>query len=471
MKNRVIALLCLLLLAVSICTAGCQKKVVAYERGTPVPYYKTTWRGIDEDEFFISGYIGPQDFYAANGYRLPSLITDEVYAKLAECGINNIQEQRIDISADEASRALDLAAKYGITYTLTCDSVLYTEFSNVRQNPEEAYVASTEEITAKLEELLNRYENLSAFYLLDEPTSNCFSFLGDAVERVETARETLSASDFQVFINAFPNVGWNQLSNGTDKTMDWQKYLNGICDTGIDYLMFDAYPFNNLVGEVMPGWLNALGTINKTAKEHQLPWYGFIQCGGYLPFFGSSHRVVNEGEMNYNVGTMLAFGCKGMSYYTLVTPPEGATQSEEYVNNDSILNKYGSKTPFFYYAKKINAQVQAMAPVILNAAHEGVILDNQDTPNTYTGDDLLESYRCFKGYSGDSALIGCLDYKGTVALIVVNNSIDNHCAGITLKFDNNYEYEVIQRAVKSTISGEEFSLNLEAGEFALVVVK
>lgn len=202
-----------------------------------------------------------------------------------------------------------------------------------------------------------------------------------------------------------------------------------------------------------------------------MPWYGYIQCGGGEPSFTSSHRVVNEGEMNYNVGSMLAFGCKGMSYYTLVAIPEGASMGEELVNNDSILNKYGSKTPFFYYAKKINAQVQAMAPVILNAAHEGIIMDNLDSPNVYTGDDLLESYRCFKGYSGDSALIGCLDYQGTVALIVVNNSIDNHCAGITLKFDNNYEYEVIQRAVKSTISGKEFSLNLEAGEFALVVVK
>ena len=53
----------------------------------------------------------------------------------------------------------------------------------------------------------------------------------------------------------------------------------------------------------------------------------------------------------------------------------------------------------------------------------------------------------------------------------MNNSIENHHAVITLEFDNNYEYEVTQRAVKSSISGKEFSLHLEAGEFALVVVQ
>ena len=144
---------------------------------------------------------------------------------------------------------------------------------------------------------------------------------------------------------------------------------------------------------------------------------------------------------------------------------------ESTTNNHSLINKYGSKTPFWYYAKKINAQVHAMAPVLNNAAHEGIMIDNLDSPNVYTGDDILESYRCFKGWSGDSALIGCFDYEGTVALVVMNNSYENHHAVVTLEFDNNYAYEVIQRGQKFDISGKEFSLHLEAGEFTLVVVK
>ena len=466
MKKRIIALLCLLVMAVSLTAVGCQGKVVAYKRGTPVTYYSASWRGIDEDEMLIAGFVGPHDFYAGSGYALPSLLTDETFAELKECGINQIQDH-YSIETQQAEKALNLAAKYGITYILPCPSILATDTND----PNGFKIGTVEEIAAKMEELMEKYPTLNGFHLRDEPSSDMFPPLSECVAKVEAARETLDVSNFHGYINAFPSTDWRQLSNSTDESMTWQKYLNGICDTGIDFLMFDAYPFALTPGEVSAGWLNALGIMNQTAKNYQIPWYGWAQCGGYLPSFSASHRVVNEGEMNWNIGTMLAFGAKGFGYYTLVTPSFWSTVDESYVNNDSILNKYGSKTPFFYYAKKINAQAQAMAPVLLHAAHEGIIMDNTDSPNTYTGKDLIESYRCFKGYSGDSALIGCFDYEGTVALVVVNNSIENHHAVVTLEFDNNYEYEVIQRAVKSSISGKEFSLHLEAGEFALVVVQ
>lgn len=458
-------------MAASLMASGCQEKVVAYERGTPVPYYSVSWRGIDEDEFYISGFIGPQDFYAGIGYRLPSLITDEVYAKLAEAGINNIVESRFGADSEIASRALPLAAKYGVTYTLPYVSVAYTEFTNSNSQPEKITIATVEEATALIKEMMDKYENFNGVHLRDEPTSNLFPKLTEAITTIEAAREPLGVDDVHGYINAFPGVGWNQLSNGTDPEMNWDKYLRGICDTGIDFLSWDAYPFTNVPGEIQSTWLNGLGTVKRMANEYEIPCYIWIQCGGGPAMFSTSHRVVNEGEMNWNVGSALCFGYTGIGYYTLVTPPEASNMSEDYVNDDSILNKYGSKTPFFYYAKKINAQIQAMAPVLLHSAWEGIMIDNLNSPNVYTGPEILESYRCFKGFSGDSALIGCFDYEGTVALVVMNNSIENHHAVVTLKFDNNYAYEVTQRSQTDTVTGKEFSLHLEAGEFALVVVQ
>ena len=466
MKKRIIALLCLLAMAICLVATGCQGKVVAYKRGTPLPVNKINFRGLEEDEFYISGYIGPQDFYAAVGYALPSLITEESYAELQEAGINYIIEQRMDAESEVGQRAMALAAKYGINYFIKVNSVLKTEVTK----PEDAYIASKEEVKAKMEEML-QLPGFGGVYYRDEPTSNLFPMLDQAVDVLYEVREELGETDLNCMINAFPGVGWSQLSAGTDPEMNWTKYITAICEMGIDYLSWDAYPFTNVPGEVQATWLNTLGTLNEFGDRYNLPLVGNIQCGGGPTMFSSSHRVVNEAEMHWNVGTMLAYGFKGLVYYTLVTPPEAALKGEEVVNDDSLLNKYGSKTPFWHYAKNINTQIQAMAPVLLNAAQEGVMLDNNDSPNVYTGNDILESYRCFKGWSGDSALIGCFDYEGTVALVVVNNSIENHHAVVTLEFDNNYEYEVTQRAQKDKISGKEFSLHLEAGEFALVVVQ
>ena len=460
MKKRIIALICLLVMAISLTAVGCQGKVVAYKRGTPLPVNENNFRGLDEDEFFIGGYIGPQDYYAANGYRLPSLLTDEAYAALEEAGINYIVEQRMDVDTEVGQRAMELASRHNINYFINVRSVVPLQADNP--------VASKEEVKAKMEELLKK-PGFGGVYLLDEPSSNLFPILTDAVSVLYELREELGVKDLNGMINGFPNVGWEQLSAGTDPTMNWQKYLDGICETGIDHLAFDYYPFTNVPGEIAAGWLNALGTVNKTAEKYGVPWYGYVQGGGEGYTLGG--RIPNEGEINWNIGTMVAMGAKGISYFPLVMPPEYAAADESKVGNEGILTKYGTKTRFFYYAKKINAQLQAMAPVLLHAAHEGVILDNLDSPNVYTGEDLLEEYRCFKGFSGDSALIGCFDYEGTVALVVMNNSIENHHAVITLEFDNNYEYEVTQRTVKNTVSGKEFTLHLEAGEFALVVVQ
>ena len=53
----------------------------------------------------------------------------------------------------------------------------------------------------------------------------------------------------------------------------------------------------------------------------------------------------------------------------------------------------------------------------------------------------------------------------------MNNTLTNHKGKISLNFDKNYEYEVIQRGVTNGVIAESFTLTLEAGEGALVVVK
>ena len=83
----------------------------------------------------------------------------------------------------------------------------------------------------------------------------------------------------------------------------------------------------------------------------------------------------------------------------------------------------------------------------------------------------MQNYKLLKSVDGDPSVIGCFNYKGGVALYVMNNTLTNHRGQITLNFDNNYEYEVIQRGITSGIIAESFTLTLEAGEGALVVVK
>ncbi len=465
MKKIVIICLCVMMLASCLLT-GCGKRVVSYDRGTPAPFARIEIRGIDADVMPISGYIGPQAVYAANGYTLPSLITDKTYSQLQEAGINLIIEQRVDWSKqpETAKQILELSAQYGIKYFLPVDDAFRIQFADDLRY-------GTVEDVSKITDELYQYESFAGFYFRDEPTSDMFPGITDALSVFNDVRNYTGYSDLQVYLNMLPSVSADMLSNGTEEDITWTKYIERFSDTGVDYLMFDAYPFTMVENEIQASFLNQLDAINQQAKKDNKAWMGYVQTGGGAAMFSSNHRVVNEGEMNWNVNAMLAFGAKGISYYTLVTPPETATMGEEVVNQDALINKYGTKTPFWFYAQKINKHIQAMDHILMNSAHEGIILDNNTSPNIYNGPDLLQSYRCLESVSGDSALIGCFDYQGTVALLVMNNSITEHHAEITLNFDNNYAYEVIQRGISAEITGKSFTLHLEAGESAMVVVQ
>ena len=83
-KVGTLALACLL----AVGTAGCAttgsseelKKVDPSQKGTPEAFARMFMRGLDANEMPIGGFIGPTDYYTGNGYGLPSLITDKVFA-------------------------------------------------------------------------------------------------------------------------------------------------------------------------------------------------------------------------------------------------------------------------------------------------------------------------------------------------------------------------------------------------------
>lgn len=78
--------------------------------------------------------------------------------------------------------------------------------------------------------------------------------------------------------------------------------------------------------------------------------------------------------------------------------------------------------------------------------------------------------RQLSGIEGDDCYIGCFDYYGGTALYVVNYERQEK-AKVSLKFDGNYGYEVIQRAKSALVMGGRIDLTLEAGEGVLVVLK
>ena len=440
------------------------------EKGTPVSFAPLTMRGVEKDEMPIGGFMAPTAQYTGNGYALPSLITDEVFGYLKECGINNVIDTKIDVSknAELAETVLTLADKYEISWFMQSTSV-----HDLKRAGTGTVLADAANLAAELKRLADAHPYYAGLYGMDEPSNDLYPYIKNSWDTVKEARNLLGAGyeDLSIYYNLYPpcpQIGKDE--NG--RTIDYQTYLDGYVETGAEYLQFDMYPIYGEEGTTTT-WFSLLGQINNTVKKANIPWVGYIQCGGYFydNNVGTEHRICNENELNWDVNTMLAFGAKGVSYFPCMFPPEWSAIPNELAQANSLIDKYGNKTPYWYYAKKINTQIAAIDHVLMNSAHMGVILSGKGEGFYGEGDDCFSSFRQLLSVSGDPALVGCFDYKGGTALYVVNNTFDEHRGEITLSFDRAYEYEVIQRGVTGSITAQEFVLTLEAGEGALVVLK
>lgn len=458
MKRTLILILCLCMLASMMMFSGCRSSTEDAGNMTSM------FRGLAPDEMIITGYIGPRPAYYRNEELIWEGLEDAtVFHYIKEAGINYIEDNDFTFSGNTyegAKKALELAEEAGLMYFMPAYDVMRIDGE---------VLASDAEIKEKLEEMY-QYDSFGGLYLRDEPYSPMFPHIEKCIEKLEQIQGELGYTDLNVFLNLFPPVGGSQLSNGTDKDMTWEEYIQGLSATGVEYLSFDMYPIMGLFGnKVSANWFTALGNINRIALEEGKPWMGCVQVGGGSTSYGTIEaRVTTEGEMKWDVNTMLAFGAKGLTYYLLVSPPYFANTEEEQVNCHSLINVYGEKTPLWHYAKEINEHIMAMDHILMNCDYKGVIITG-DSPCVHYGKDLLTSFRDLNEVTGN-ALVGCFDYNGKTALYVVNNSITEE-GQINLSFDHKYNFEVIQNAASRTENGDSLTLDLGIGEAALIVLE
>lgn len=459
MKKILCVILCVCMLASVLALTGCENSTDT-ENGTSI------FRGLDADEMFISSYLAPWPEYKRDGEVIWRGLEDATaFHYLKEAGLNYVEDNNMSYGGttyEHAKRSLELAEEAGLMYFMPA-------YDLIKMDGE--ILGSEDEIKARLEEMY-QYDSFGGLYFRDEPYSYMFPHIEKCLETYDQIKAELGYDDLNVFLNLFPNVSGNQLSGGTDNDITWEEYIRGLSNTGVNYLSFDKYPIYGLfTNKVAADWFTALGTINRIAIEEGKPWIGCVQVGGGETSYGTPEaRVTTEGEMKWDVNTMLAFGAKGITYYIGVAPTYFAKGIEEEISSYSLINVYGEKTPLWYYAKDINTHIKAIDHVLMNCDYQGVIITG-NTPAVHYGQDLIKtnSFRDLNGVEGN-ALVGCFDYNGKTALYVVNNSITEE-GTIRLTFDYTYNFEVIQDAVSRKENGDSLTLELGIGEAALVVLE
>ena len=430
-----------------------------------VPRYSFDFIGGD-DVMPIMGYFGPYGKpFSYNGNKLPDMFSDEMFQLYADTGINMISHNDNDYATypSVVKQLLEQGEKYNIGIQVYDTRIL-----------DEAGAQMSLE---SLDALLNEYANYPAYcgnYIIDEPGQESYllaTLNGTTIADAAPIFQKFNELDVYGYGNLLPII-----SGKEDK---YQAYIDEYIEScNPPYLQYDMYPFEgSATGHgFVERYFQNMSMIKASADANNIPFWGFVQIGSQYndagAHFDTNGYYPTKGQTYWNVGTLLAFGAKGINYFTLVQPYWFAyAQSEPFdFQRNGLIGAWGNKTRWYYYAQDINKQIAAVDEVLMNSVNKGIIAtSNQIRSDLGQCQFLMDgtSWRELKNVTGE-ALIGCFNYQGKTALYVVNYDVE-YAQKIQLEFLDEYKVTVIQDAERTTYTADEVELVLSAGNGALIV--
>ncbi|MBQ8291844.1 MAG: hypothetical protein IJX88_05005 [Clostridia bacterium] len=505
LKNTALALSALLL---AFSAVSCEEKApeadavlfvdgmeyVLSEKGTPKEYSTLSYDIIGGDSVMpIGGFaVNKVSGGSENGNAKVNFISDEYMELIHNMGVNvfSYSTDFYEHKPSQMRQLLRLCEDYGIGMYVSSSSL--AAMIGTRTTGTEIVEMDKELLYNKVMEFSENLtlESFIGLWIWDEP------FPHWQMKNVYTMAKALKELNLPG-VTSYCNIcgyweGESTFWNTCAPTV-FETYAKDYMQIDVPMLSATQYPYTTnwrtLNAEQQESSIKSqlfgeLSIYRAMSNECGKPLWRMLQAGGD---FGSDKKgetyFPNEGEMLWDVNCSLAFGVKGIQYYTLCGYEGDCRTSDGGYDTyrSGIVGPDGNINEWYYYAQKANRQIKAIDHVLMHSYNEGVLVHGDKATELvgdplkgtmYEGEQVLikDSFRQLKSVSGDDAIIGCFDYQGGTALYVVNGSRLEK-SDITLSFDNKYCYDVTQRTVTTSIVGKTFTLTLEAGEGALVVLR
>lgn len=490
-----------------------QKLILGVAKTTPNMVYAYSFRN-DPSEMPIGGFAGPYDFtnlgeeHTVYGEKV-NLITDDVYQKIADCGINFISgSAHVQGWESDATilRQLALSEKYGLDMFVSDATML-----------EGTAVSTQKDLAARIQKYSN-FKSYKGMFLMDEPTLvGVYGNIG-VTAGTDGDLSRVSAGNLSKLFNSYGNLTAyvNMLplrhsmvqDSSLSDTEAYKQYLTAYCENyQPKFLSYDYYPFewktNVITNRGYTGtnevnqyaYFKNLAIIRNVANEYQIPFWTHIGSGdGFDVNSGGNQKVDEEknpskGKFKWQINVELAFGAKGIQYFPLVQPSgyELGVNGSAYYERNGLINKKGETNVWYAYAKEMNQQIRNMDHVLMNSVNKGLMVtggyasENMAAAKAY-GMPLMDSFSLGGGNptitglstdeTGDKtygAIAGCFDYQGKSAVYVVNYNVEQ-VQNITLQWDSSRAYKILDgNGETDKASATSCTISLNAGEAALLV--
>jgi hypothetical protein len=201
---------------------------------------------------------------------------------------------------------------------------------------------------------------------------------------------------------------WNNLSGFTGyDSLVWVADNTGYLDhVHPAILCNDHYDFR--IGYDQHRFVSNAAALRKWSLERNIPFWSIVLLvphGGY--------RAVTEGELAWQVSMLLAYGARGVGYFTYWTPaPDSAVHW-----GPAIITHDGQRTAWYDVVSRMNVRVRAAGELLagltwVSTQHAG---SRPFGGEPFRGDDWLN------GVDGRAAIGRFTDAAGVPYLVVVNS--------------------------------------------------
>jgi len=325
-------------------------------------------------------------------------LSDARFAELAEAGFTidfcttwpkppkkgRLIENFWDLETNK--KALHLAKKYGVKIMVADKRLDFRK-------------RKLEDILADIPEIVKDYKDepaLWGYFIMDEPQAGHFPILAKLVQAL---RE--HDPEHPSYINLLPTYA----TRGQLQARNYYGYvIRYIQEVSPPFVSFDHYAI--LESGLREDFYYNLEVIRSISMQYGLEFWAFTRSMGRGPY-----PVPTEGHLRWQVYSALAYGAKGMQYFTYWTPIT--------VHNlkTALIGKDRKRTEIYYYAKRINHELLTLSPYLKSFKSKGVY----HTPPLPKGTKSLDKQTLISSLTGGPALIGIFEgEKGENYFMLVN---------------------------------------------------
>jgi hypothetical protein len=187
-----------------------------------------------------------------------------------------------------------------------------------------------------------------------------------------------------------------------------KKLVEAAVRNGMPIISYDNYVIHADGTSNEAQHFTALELYRQLSLKHDVPFWAFA-----LSIKHFHYRRASESDLRWKQFTNLAYGAKGLWYFTFWGP----TDWDNWDNKAIVNPADGSKTEMYHYAKAINDNVQSMGDVLLNLTSTQVM----HTTGTPEGQLTFEKGRHWiSDIEAEDAIVSLFRHKdgGRYAMIV-----------------------------------------------------